>query len=640
MTTKDLSGNRSQPGSSQSKHRPGLMRLMGVVCAIALATGFLPQAAAADSIITDVVIHKMSVDSGTGLVQHSGEEITDFKGTNLEGSTPLEGVVFKYWKIADTATPSQLAAIMGLSSISQCEAYAAANPTLLSDGTTTAATGADGTVRINSMEEGRYLFAEVNGASLNVNEYVGVPFVLELPAMKASGTAYFGTGSNALHVYPKNVLRSPGLDIETRDDNGTLLGGARIGSSEFLVSVKEGPGSYTPLSAIGTGGKVVLPTGLLTLANLPAGEYQLVNVTAPTGYLIDDRPIYFSVSGGVVSFDSTGSNPKSYFSAGTDDDNDIITLLLRKEPDDPIKVVDGELEASYQIGQAITYTVALGIPSDIAEYETYRMTDTLDNQLSWAGTDSEGDVLVKSGSTTLIEDTHYIKTVDAQTLALEFDPATLAPFAGATITITYKVVINESAIMGRDLENNVVFEFDNGHGDGGSKMPPPPVIWTGGAVFVKVDGKNPKVFLPGAEFKIANDAAGTSFVTWTAALIAVNPSGSFVTPAAGADIIMVSDTDGKFEIKGLASGTYYLVETKAPTVGTTTYNLLKEPAAFVVTKTSFEAGEEFVIQNKAGIQIPQTGGIGTTIFTITGAFLMAVAVFLFRRKKNTQAKTS
>ena len=613
---------------------------MGIVCALALIVGLLPLSASADPISTDVVIHKMSVDTGTGLAQHNGEEITDLIGTNLEGSAPVAGVIFKYWTVAPTATTAQLAAIKGLSTIDQCEAYATANPTILTDGTTTAATDADGMVRLNNMAEGIYLFAEVNGASLNVVEYIGVPFVLELPAMKSDGRSYFGTGNNALHVYPKNVLRSPGADLETRDDDGTASGGARIGSSDFMVYMKNASGDYVAVIGVGTGGRIVLPSGWLTLANLPAGEYQLINVAAPTGYLTDDRPIYFSVAGGAVTFDGINSNPKSHFTAGTGGDNDTITLLLRREPGDPIKEVDGEMEGTYQIGDTLTYTVTLGIPSDIVEYATYKMTDILDSQLSWGDTDLEGDVQVKSGVAILEEDTHYLKTVVGNTLTLEFDPEELAAYAGATLIVTYKVVINETAVMGRDLENRVLFEFDNGHGDGGTREPPPPVVWTGGAGFVKIDAKDPTAYLPGAEFKIATNAAGTTFLTWTAALIAANTTGSFITPVEGEDIVMVSDASSRFEIRGLAGGTYYLVETRAPTVGGITYNLLRDPAPFVVTKTSYEAGQEIVIENKAGLQIPQTGGVGTAIFTIAGASLMGVAIPLLRRKKNTREKTS
>ena len=615
-------------------------RLVGMLFAIAVVVGLLPTlASAADPIFTDVVIHKMNVQTGTGLADHDGEEITDFTGTNLDGATPISGIIFKYWSISSTATPAQISAIMGLTTIEECEIYAASNPTVLTAGTNTAATDTNGVVRVNGLAEGRYLFAEVNGASHNVYGYVGVPFVLELPAMKVDGTAYFGTGADALHVYPKNVLRSPGLDVETRSEEGTTIPtpGARIGSSSFDVYQKNASGVYVLVGTLGAGtGRIILPTGVITLADLESGEYQLINVAAPSGYLIDDREIYFEVSAGTITFDATGSNPESYFTAGTTATNDMITLLLRREPGGGVKTVDDELEATYQVGYAFNYNVTITLPSDIVEYDQFDMTDELDTQLSWAGTDNQGDVVVMAGTTTLTLGTHYTKSVVGKILTLTFNPANLGTFAGQELSITYKVKINETAVLGMDLENNVTFDYDNGHGGTGTKKPPPPVVWTGGAKFVKVDSSNTGNFLPGAEFKIATDATGTTFLVWTADLIAINTYGSFVTPVVGADIIMRSNTLGQFEIQGLKGGTYYLVETKAPTVGGTTYNLLRDPAAFTVTKTSYDAAQPITILNNAGIRIPQTGGIGTAIFSVIGLSLMGIAVFMFRKRRNSQ----
>ncbi|MDU5587031.1 MAG: pilin N-terminal domain-containing protein, partial [Finegoldia magna] len=101
---------------------------------------------------------------------------------------------------------------------------------------------------------------------------------------------------------------------------------------------------------------------------------------------------------------------------------------------------------------------------------------------------------------------------------------------------------------------------------------------------------------------------------------------------------LVSDAQGKFEIVGLEKGTYSLVETKAPgkyaklndqefTVGEGTYasheNGVKyEGTENVVNGTGNEAQR---IDNKL-ISIPQTGGIGTIIFTAIGLAIMASAV--------------
>lgn len=616
-------------------------RLVSVLCAFALAIGLLPTAAlAAPAISTDVVIHKMEVASGTGLESHNGEEITNFTGTNLEGATPMQGIIFKYWKIADSATSAQMSAIKALSTIADIEAYATANPTILTGGTETAATSVAGTVTVAGLAEGKYIFGEVNGASNNVSEYIGVPFLLELPAMKASGTEYFGTGANALHVYPKNALENPGLDFENVDEK-TLV---RIGGGSFRVELyNSGTDSYETVGSIGASGIITLANGVITLADLPAGHYQLVNTIAPGGYMLDNRPVKFEVSAGNVIFNTVGNNPKASFTAGTSTDNPMITLAFEKKP--AVTKTEGN-GGTERVGETVTWTVSLEVPASIDEYLVFKMTDTIDTRLDFLGTSS---ITATVDGAALTLGTHY--TVDFNTtsriMSVEFAPASLGSYAGKTIVVTYGTKINETALMGQEIPNDVNLDFDNGHGSVSTpgdpynppiKPPVTPTVWTGGAKFLKVDGSNNTVVLPGAEFKIASDAAGTIFLTWTQDLMDANDLSKFKNPAPGAEIVMVSGSDGVFEIKGLKGGDYYLVETKAPNHNGTQYNLLRDPAKFTITKTSYEDTSKMTVQNNSGLEIPQTGGIGTVIFTLAGIALMGVAVFLFRKKKATQSE--
>ena len=43
------------------------------------------------------------------------------------------------------------------------------------------------------------------------------------------------------------------------------------------------------------------------------------------------------------------------------------------------------------------------------------------------------------------------------------------------------------------------------------------------------------------------------------------------------------------------------------------------------------------IENKTGVELPSTGGVGTTIFYVIGGLLMAVAVVLLVTKKKMSA---
>ncbi len=96
----------------------------------------------------------------------------------------------------------------------------------------------------------------------------------------------------------------------------------------------------------------------------------------------------------------------------------------------------------------------------------------------------------------------------------------------------------------------------------------------------------------------------------------------------------------QIEFLGLEDGTYYLEETEAP-VG---YNRLTGPVEIVIEGTKTENDKTEVVKanlvknekvaNNTGTQLPVTGGIGTTVFYVLGAILLAGAgILLVTRKR-------
>ena len=113
------------------------------------------------------------------------------------------------------------------------------------------------------------------------------------------------------------------------------------------------------------------------------------------------------------------------------------------------------------------------------------------------------------------------------------------------------------------------------------------------------------------------------------------------TEKEGKVVVLTSNEQGQFEIKGLAYGTYYLKEKTAPK----DYALREDFIEFEVKEGSYgknsgnidyvkesKENDALCVTNKK-VTIPQTGGIGTVIFTVVGVMLMVGAAFALKRRK-------
>jgi len=110
-----------------------------------------------------------------------------------------------------------------------------------------------------------------------------------------------------------------------------------------------------------------------------------------------------------------------------------------------------------------------------------------------------------------------------------------------------------------------------------------------------------------------------------------------VGPATGTDAVacneMSTDPNGKLIIKGLGVATFQLEETVEPV----TYNKLDAPAPITI-EDKLGTGSQTVVEvvNYKGTTLPETGGIGTTVFYIAGGLMVAAAaaVLLLRKREN------
>lgn len=129
--------------------------------------------------------------------------------------------------------------------------------------------------------------------------------------------------------------------------------------------------------------------------------------------------------------------------------------------------------------------------------------------------------------------------------------------------------------------------------------------------------------------------------TYETAFKAAKNAYTWVDDEKAANVVtLVSDEQGKFEIVGLEEGTYKLVETKTPgnyaklndqefTVGEGTYASHANGVTYKGTENVVNGtGNEAQRVNNKKVSIPQTGGIGTIIFTVAGIAIMIAAGFV------------
>ena len=129
-----------------------------------------------------------------------------------------------------------------------------------------------------------------------------------------------------------------------------------------------------------------------------------------------------------------------------------------------------------------------------------------------------------------------------------------------------------------------------------------------------MDGKNKEILLDGAKFVLKNSEkkyyklVNGKDVEWVANI---------------EDATEVETINGEASFKGLEAGTYYLKETKAPEG----YNMLTKDVELIILEDKVKETEviEMKVENNTGVELPGTGGMGTTIFAILGGTVILYA---------------
>ena len=213
---------------------------------------------------------------------------------------------------------------------------------------------------------------------------------------------------------------------------------------------------------------------------------------------------------------------------------------------------------------------------------------------------------------------------------------------GQEIVVTYSATLNENAIIAKPGNPNEVYLS---YGDAQETAKDETITYTWKMdvfKFAKIDGV--VTSLANAKFQLLDkDGNVIKFTEVTEVNGVAVTVPTYKVDAAGTVEEITTDADGKFELVGLDEGSYKLKETAAPAG----YNELKNPidvtitsdlAAATWTVAPAEDGLTVEVENKTGSLLPETGGIGTTIFYVVGLALMLGAAILLISKKRMTAK--
>lgn len=314
-------------------------------------------------------------------------------------------------------------------------------------------------------------------------------------------------------------------------------------------------------------------------------------------------------------------------------------------------------QANANIGDEITYKVTYSVPVPENGLTELKIVDTMDKGLTFTNEASnitvKDDKGVDGTEKTLIYATDYEVTLDTTSNKVTIDFAkylnSLQKNSTEEFTITYKVKLNESAVLGQTgNKNDVALVYKNyGETDSKTKTPDPGKevkVFTYGIALTKQGEGGAK--LSGVEFKLTD---GTNEIK-------VKNSGNAYYPSNndGVSSTVVTDDSGEIHIRGLKPGTYKLTETKTKDG----YVLLKDPVEIVITQTnattgvatakvgnkdvtmiedngSLTAKVPLTVVNSKGFDLPATGGRGIALFTIAGIAIVAAAgSLLFMRKRS------
>ena len=297
-------------------------------------------------------------------------------------------------------------------------------------------------------------------------------------------------------------------------------------------------------------------------------------------------------------------------------------------------------ENTASIGDTVKFHVDITVA---AGAESYVLHDELDAGFTFVGIES----VTYDGNNVALEN-YTIKTeglTDNCDFEVVFDKEYCKTLEnGKTLIVSYNAVLNANAVIDGDGNKNVAkLAFGEDHFTELSKT----TTKTYAFDLVKTDSQN--FLLDGAYFTVHTDSSATEANQIPLIYVeSENGNPAYYRPALknedGATANPIAVDGGMIRFLGFASGNYYFKETTAPTG----YNKLAAPAHFAMPASNkfaifndgvYSTNSGFQITNSNGVMLPETGGIGTLLFTaLGGSTALGAGVVLVTKKRMSKIK--
>ncbi|MFQ8699873.1 MAG: isopeptide-forming domain-containing fimbrial protein [Bifidobacterium catenulatum] len=469
----------------------------------------------------------------------------------------------------------------------------------------TFANAGNGTVEVNTVDAWKTAVTTAADAADNDTKN-------SIPAEYANNPAAYVATFTAEQIRKFATELAKTNSLPAADGNGLTVAASQVGTSQPVAVNGEGwylvTDTYTKTgeTKVTTGTPAVVATTVSGLTNLKI----VADTTTGQGNITS-----------VGQFNAKNENPltppKKTAKVGTVD-------------------VNGK---TVNVGDTVNFTVSTTVPTSAANYDSYpfTITDTASKGLQVAQP-TAFTVQKKAGQNDALEavDSKLYTVTQTGTATEENGTTTTIKFAdakslaGKTIVVSYTGVVTKDALttdLGGSVNNKATVTTKGGTSEAGETN-----AKTYGFQFTKIGVDKDANALAGAKFVVKKDGKYLKQ--------AENGAWSLVETQNDATTF-TSGTDGLVQLKGLAAGTYTVMETVAPTGYAQNFKVtfdvtinndgkvtFSPDALKQVTPSENDTAEATAtVKNVKNVtQLPLTGAAGTTLFTVVALLVAGAGV--------------